>query len=203
MLAEAENDLIALIKGAPIGAKLRDVASLPDLSGDSLVKKFTTDAPAVYLAAGSLRVADRSARLRFGVACIARNSRGHIAARQGDGGAIGPVGLYEMLEAVAGLLDGAFAGQSSWKVTAIDFMAEDLLYKAGVYAGVVQIETYGTVDLPVPVDEEALNDFATFHSDMDIPPHETAAEHNKWLQEPPDQTASKPDAVDQVTLPTS
>lgn len=200
MLAEAENELIALIKGSPLGARLRQVASLPDLSGDSLVKKFATDAPAVYLAAGSLRVTDRSARLRFGVACVARNSRGHTAARQGDGSAAGPMGLYEMLESVAGLLDGAFAGESSWKVTAIDFMADELLYKAGLYAGVVQIETYGTVDLPVPVDEETLDRFITFHSDLDVPPHEAAAEHNKWLQEPADQTASKPDAEDQVWL---
>ncbi|SOD42328.1 phage protein Gp37 [Nitrosovibrio sp. Nv4] len=199
MLAEAENELIILIKASPLGAKLREVASLPDLSGESLVKKFGIAAPAVYLAAGSLRVSDRSAQLRFGAACVARNSRGHDAARQGDG-AIGPIGLYEMLETVSGLLDGASAGSSSWKVTAIDFITDETLYKAGVYAGVVQIETYGTVDLPAPVDEATLSPFITFHSDIDIPPHEAGAEHEKWLQEPPDQTASKPDAEDQVGL---
>jgi len=198
MIGEAENDLIALIKGSPLGTKLREVASLPDLSGESLVKKFATDAPAVYLAAGSMQVADRSGRLRFGIACIARNSRGHSAARQGDGS--GPIGLYEMLESVAGLIDGAAAGDASWKVTVIDFMTDETLYKAGVYAGVVQIETYGTIDLPAPVDEETLDQFLTFHADMDIQPHETTAEHNKWLQEPPDQTVSRPDAEDQIWL---
>ncbi|MEK7787163.1 MAG: phage protein Gp37 [Chloroflexota bacterium] len=202
MLGEAENDLIALVKSSPLGAKLREVASLPDLSGDSLVNKFATDAPAVYLAAGSLQVTDRSAKLRFGVACVARNSRGHDAARQGDGSAIGPIGLYAMLETVAGLLDGAFAGSSSWKVTAIDFLTDETLYKAGVYAGVVQIETYGTVDLPAPVDVATLDPFITFHADMDITPFSAPVEHNKWLLEPPDHTTSTPDAADQVTLPT-
>ncbi len=198
MLADAENELISLIKSSPLGAKLRDVSSLPDLSGESLVTKFANDAPAIYLAAGSVQVVDRSARPRFGVACVARNSRGHSAARLGDGA--GPIGLYEMIESAAGLIDGAFAGGSTWRITAIDFMADEILYKAGVYVGVVQIETYGTVDLPAPVDEEALDQFLTFHADTDIPPHETTAEHSKWLQEPPDQAASKPDAEDQVWL---
>src|SRR5579871_1555869 len=114
MLGDAENDLIALIKGSPLGTKLRDVASLPDLSGESLVAKFANDAPAIYLAAGSVQVVDRSARPRFGVACVARNSRGHSAARLGDGA--GPIGLYEMIESAAGLIDGAFAGESTWRV---------------------------------------------------------------------------------------
>lgn len=197
MLAEAENALIALIKAAPIGSKLREVASLPDLDGDSLVKKFATDAPAVYFAAAPFTVSDRLARLRFGVACVARNSRGHTAARQGDGKLIG---LYEMMEAVAAVLDGATAGNTGWRVTSGDFMNDEILYKAGVYAGVVQIESYG-VELPAPVDEASLAPFQTFHADYDIPLHESATEHNKWLQEPPDTTTSKPDAADQVTLP--
>lgn len=198
MLAEAENALIALIKGAPLGAKLREVASLPDLEGDSLVRKFASDAPAVYVAAASFPVADRAAKLKFGLACVARNSRGHAAARQGDGKIIG---LYEMLETVAGLVDGAgVAGSGSWRVTGCDFLADEKLYQAGVYAGVVQIELAGEQALPDPLDEASLAPFVTYHDNLDIPPLESAAEHAKWLQEPPDQSTSKPDAEDQVTL---
>lgn len=59
----------------------------------------------------------------------------------------------------------------------------------------------GPFDLVPPLDTAVLADFITFHADTDIPPFETAAEHAKWLEEPPDQTTSKPDAEDSVTLP--
>lgn len=198
MLAEAENGLIALIKAAPVGVRLREVASLPDLDGESLVKKFFADAPAVYVAPGNFRVADRIARLKFGIACVARNSRGHAAARQGDGKLIG---LYEMMEAVAATLDGAVAAECGWVVTSCDFMSDEVLYKSGIYAGVVQIESPG-VTLPSALDLGALGDFVSFHADYDIPPFETAAEHDKWAKEPPDYTTSKPEVGETSTVPT-
>ena len=189
MLAEAENGLIALIKAAPVGVRLREVASLPDLDGDSLVKKFFADAPAVYVAPGSFKVEDRIAMLKFGIACVARNSRGHAAARQGDGKLIG---LYEMMEAVAGSFDGAVINECGWHVTSCDFLNDEKLYAAGVYAGLVQIESYG-VTLPSGFDVDALGDFIRFHADYDIPPFENAEEHDKWKKEPPDYNNSKPD----------
>lgn len=197
MLAETENALIALVRQAPIGQRLREVASLPDLEGESLIGRFATDAPAVYVALGSFPVANRAARLKFGLACVARNSRSHEAARQGDGKAIG---LYEIIEAVMALMDGARTPDANWRVTSCDLMVDDNLYKKGIYAGVVQIEMTGEVELPDPIDEDSLSPFETFHADLDIPPIEAAGEHAKWLQEPPDQTTSKPDAEDIVTL---
>ncbi|MDP1681085.1 MAG: DUF1834 family protein [Burkholderiales bacterium] len=198
MLAEAENGLIALIKAAPVGAKLREVASLPDLDGDSLVKKFFNDAPAVYVAPGSFQVRDRIAYLKFGLACVARNSRGHAAARIGDGKLIG---LYEMMEAVAAALDGAVAGECGWYVTGCDFMSDEVLYKNGVYAGVVQIESPG-VTLPSSLDPATLGDFISFRADYDIPPFETPVERDKWSKEPPDYSTSKPDVSETSTVQT-
>lgn len=59
-------------------------------------------------------------------------------------------------------------------------------------------------ELPVTLsleEDAALDTFQAFHVDYDIPDHETAAEHNKWLLEPvPDYTGSKPDASDDVEL---
>jgi phage gp37-like protein len=139
MLAELENDLIAHIKASALGAKLRDVAGLPDLTGESLIKRFATDAPAVYVAPAAFQIESRSAKVHFGIACVARNSRGQTAARLGE--AIGPVGLYEMLESIAAMFDEAQINKTIWKATAIDFMNDELLYKAGLTAGVAQIET--------------------------------------------------------------
>lgn len=58
----------------------------------------------------------------------------------------------------------------------------------------------GPLDLTPPVPDAELDDFVTFHADWDVPPHESAAEHQKWLNEPPDHSTSAPDATDDVTL---
>lgn len=140
MLAEIETDLIAHIKASALGGRLRDVDGLPDLDGESLVSRFAANPPAVYLAPASFQIESHCARLRFGLACVARNSRGQGSARRGDG-AIGPVGLYEMLETMAALFDDALVAKSSWKATRVDFMNDEALYKAGITVGIVQIET--------------------------------------------------------------
>lgn len=44
--------------------------------------------------------------------------------------------------------------------------------------------------------DEALNDFNTMHSQFDVETHETASEHEKWLQEPSDYSTSKPELTD-------
>lgn len=58
------------------------------------------------------------------------------------------------------------------------------------------------VDVPVdggdPVDLASLADFITFSGQIDIPPHASETEHDKWLVEPPDYTTTQPDA--QVTV---
>ena len=58
----------------------------------------------------------------------------------------------------------------------------------------------GPIDLTPAAPDAELDDFVTFHADWDVPPHETAAEHGKWLEEPPDHAATVPDAADDVTL---
>lgn len=50
------------------------------------------------------------------------------------------------------------------------------------------------------IDFNALDDFRTFHADYDIPPHETAAEHQKWVQEPADYSTSQPELQDTLTI---
>lgn len=202
MLAELETGLVELIKTSPLGQRLRQVDSLPDLEGDSLIGRFVSDAPAVYVALGSFRVAGGYARPKFGIACVAKNSRGHQAARHGDGLAIG---LHEMLEATMALMDGAKVAvgiddQVAFEVVSCDLITSEALYQKGVYAGVVQLQTAADVPLPAVLDEAALADFETFHADYDVDPHQVPAEHDKWLQEPADHTTSAPELSDTLNL---
>lgn len=199
MLAEIETGLVTLIRNSSLGKRLRQVDSLPDLDGDSLIGRFATDAPAVYVAMGSFPVKNRYARPKFGIACVAKNSRSHQAARHGDGVVIG---LYEMLDAAMAFLDGAVIdtgdAQVSFEVVSCDQVLSDALYQKGIYAAVVQLQT--TAEIPLPSDAVDLADFKTFHSDYDVDPHQTSTEHDKWIQEPSDLSTSVPELSDTLTL---
>lgn len=203
MLAELETGLVALVKKSPLGQRLRQVDSLPDLEGDNLVSRFLTDAPAVYVAMGSFPVRNRYARPKYGIACVAKNSRSHQAARHGDGVAIG---LYEMLEAVMTLVDGTaisygqgdFAEAVSFEVVSCDLVNSEALCQKGLYVGIVQLQATAEVSLPGVLD--SLADFKTFHADYDVDPHQAATEHDKWLQEPADHSTSAPELSDTLSL---
>ena len=199
MLAEIETGLVDLLKASPLKQRVRQIDSLPDLEGDSLIGRFTTDAPAVYVAMGSFPVSNRNARPKYGVACVARNSRGHQAARHGDGVTIG---LYELLDAVMELVDGADIAYGdntvSFEVINCDLVTSEALFQKGIYAGVVQIQSIAEV--PFSGVTERLADFKTFHADYDINPHQASTEHDKWLLEPPDISTSAPELTDTLKL---
>lgn len=205
MLAELETGLVALLKASPLGKRLRQIDSLPDLEGDSLVGRFVSDSPAVYVALGSFPVKGGYAQPKFGIACVAKNSRGHQAARHGDGMT---VGLQEMLDAVMAIVEttpvtvgeGEDADQVTFEVLSCDQIASEALYQKGVYVGVVQIQAASGVPLPSTLDEAALADFTTFHADYDVDPHQPPAEHIKWLQEPPDHSTSAPELSDTLNV---
>lgn len=191
MLAEIETDLVALVNGSVIKPKLRETGTLPELDGEALVRKFASDAPAVYVAPAPFQIASRVMTVNFGMACVARNARGHEAARRGDGQMIG---LYDMIEVLSGLIDGSQTPGITWTATGVDFLSDEKLYQAGVYVGVIRLR--GQVELVAPIDAAALADFKTFNADYDIDPHQPQAEHEKWAQQPPDYTASRPELTD-------
>lgn len=194
MLAEIETDLVALVNGSIIKPKLRETGTLPELDGEALVRKFASDAPAVYVAPAPFQIASRVMTVNFGMACVARNARGHEAARRGDGQVIG---LYDMIEVLSGLVDGARTPSITWTATGVDFLSDEKLYQAGVYVGVIRLR--GQIELVAPIDAAALAalaDFKTFNADYDIDPHQPQAEHIKWAQQPPDYTASRPELTD-------
>ncbi|MDP2153806.1 MAG: DUF1834 family protein [Methylotenera sp.] len=196
MLTEVENALVAEINKSPIAKKLKQIGTLPDLDGDSLVSKFATDAPAVYVApAASFAIKDSIVNVGFGIACVARNAGGQAATRKGDGKMIG---MYQIAETVAALLDGYKAGGVTLYASSISIMNDEKIYKAGLQVAVITLQ--GQATLPPSIDPAGLDDFITFNAQYDIEPHASAAEHTKWSQEPPDHSTSKPDLTDNITL---
>ena len=196
MLTELENELIALIKSSALGAKVKEVDSLPQLDGQNLVKRFNTGAPAIYVAPASFGIeASGLALPRFGIALVARNAASQKAARQGYGIAIG---LYQMIDAVLGIFNGASTASCAWRPRGVDFLHEELLFQNGVYVATVKVEG-GELQLPYPIDATTLAAFTTFHADYDVAPFETAATQTEWSQA--NYTNGQPDAQDQVTLP--
>lgn len=196
MFAEMEAGLVDLVRNSQLKSRLAVIDTLPDDDEDNLVKRFAADAPAVYVVAGKpVKVADGNLVVSFGFACVARNARGHQDARRGDGLVIG---MYQILEGVLGLAEHGRAGGYLWTVADVGFLNSDKLWSAGLTVGVVTVQT--TVTMPAGIDESTLGDFITFHADFDIPPHEAAAEHQKWVQEPADYSTSKPELQDTLTI---
>lgn len=60
--------------------------------------------------------------------------------------------------------------------------------------------TFDTVHEETATIDGVLDEFLRLNAQYDIDPHETTAEHNKWLQEPPDHSTSNPDLTDNITI---
>lgn len=168
MLTELELELVAAVKGSALGPRLRQVDGLPSLDGDDLVKRFAAEAPAVFVAPQPFTVRDGKATVKFGVAGVAKNARGQKEARHGD--AKGAIGLNEILDSLAVLLDQAATASTSWRVTGVRFMDDAVFFKNGLYVGAVDVE--GLLALDKGIDEATLDDFATFRIDYDVVPGE-------------------------------
>lgn len=196
MLVELESELIALIANSPLGSKVREVDTLPALDGASLVQKFNTAAPAVYVAADPFSINDNGLALpKFGIALVAKNAAGQKAAHQGDGIAIG---LLEMIDALLGLFNFVDTASCGWRPSGVEFVRDEILYKNGIWAAVVKVSG-SEVALPNPADEAALADFKSFHADLDIQPHAAASVQAQWAQQ--NYTGANPDAQDDVIIP--
>lgn len=196
MLAALENELIALIKGSAFGSKVREVDSLPALDGQSLVQKFNTAAPAVYVAADPFSINENGLALPcFGIALVAKNAAGQKAARQGDGIAIG---LYDMVDALLSIFNFVDTASCAWRPSRVEFIRDEVLFNNGIWMAVVKVSG-SEVSLPNPIDETTLASFTTFHADLDIQPHALAATQLEWSQH--NYVHGNPDAQDDVTLP--
>lgn len=196
-LAGIENALVELVKQSRIAKHLRMVDTLPALTGDKLINKFGTDAPGVYIApVARMPIADGMVQVGFGILCVSRNAGGQAQARKGDGIVIG---VYEMAEVLAAWLNGAKPDGVPLYAVGIELLQEDLIFRNGLHAALVSLA--GQMDLAAAIDDADLDDFITFGAQYDIPPHVSGEQHQKWLQEPPDYTESRPELLDELTLP--
>lgn len=174
-----EDELILTIKASPLGARVREVAGLPDGNADTLVKRFRTTAPAVYVSPAPFDVAAPTASPVFEVLAVARNARGQRDARHGDGSVIG---LYEMIDILLPLLSESCTASSGWSVTRIGFGRQELFADHGLHAASLTLR--GRIEVSQDIDAAALDAFVIFHADYDIAPADGAI-----------------DATDHVTLP--
>lgn len=189
MLGDLENQLIALLKDSPLGLRLKVVDGLPDTPDKDVIKRWGLDAPAAYVVAMDGSISQAVATPQFVVVLVARNARGHQAARHGDGKTIG---LYEMLDAGIAELHGGQTEDASWQVSRYQFMQEDALREHGLHVALVQLQA--DTD-PPQKDAVNLGEFLEFHADIDLDPY-TPAEHPRWLDE--DHADPAPDMQSQI-----
>lgn len=195
MLAELELELIAAVNASSIAANLKEVAAMPDGDPETLVKRFATFAPGVYVVAGDIDFDGDAADIYFNLICCARNARGTDAARRGDAQTIG---LYQMVDALTYEFNSLGTASAVWNAKSAMFGKGKVWAAAGLSIASIRLDTKVT---RMPIDETSLDDFITFHGDYDIDPHQPHTEHLKWAEEPPDLTDSQPELTDTLTLP--
>lgn len=185
--------------GQVLSQKVR-LDTLPSALNVGLLKKLIPAGNAVYFTFLGGPVSDvDGARVngRFDAYVIVRHVGDAESRRRGDTTTIGAYEIVSRL--VKQLHDSVVTDIGAIKVKRINNLFSIQLeeaYKAALYA-----VTFEVPDMPFlyEADLDAMDDFITFDAQHDIPPHETDAEHQDWLQEPPDYTDSQPDAQDTVT----
>lgn len=198
MLVAAENALVAALKAHRVvqQIKLRAVDSLPKLPLDQLLARYVADAPALYVLPGRLKGDGDDATMTFTVAGVVRNVAGNAQARKGDGI---DIGCDHLMLAAVRAIHGHKLGICNWMLASAEMVDDEIFDKSGLAAIEMTFES-SRVQIPDDWELGELADFRHFHADVDVPPQAAAGEHAKWLQQPPDYTASRPDADLDLTL---
>lgn len=156
MLSETEQELLDIIDGDSIKAKLKLVDVLPFQTAEQLMR-YTFQAPAVYLNFNQSPVVGVTATSRYTLLCVSRNARGFKEATYGDSTAIGAYPLADRLAAIIS------HGSAGFTVTGIRPMRDSLFDKQGLTVVGVDVETNRTLD--DPLDPSTLEPFITYHAD--------------------------------------
>ena len=200
MLAEAENALLAALAGhRDIKRLVRTVASLPQVMGKDLLRKYLADAPALYVVPGAFEVRDDALVPTFTVAGVVRNVAGHAQARKGDGI---DLGLDHLLVLAMRALHGHKLGACHWNLLRGQMADEEVFFAAGLNA--IEMTFVGSpIELAADYGEEQIDELDNLlhvHADLDIAPMASAVIRGNWLHEPPDYSAGAPDAQMDVPL---
>lgn len=182
---------------AALGSTVRKVETLGGAWTLDALRRALQTAPGVYVAflGGQRGTATGYVNGRFGVYAVTKGPL-EPGRRQGTPREIG---AYDIIERLYSRIDGkTIAGVGSCQATEMANLFQEAMFDLG---GTVYGITVGLPNMPMvyEADLASLADFATFNAQLDIPPHESETEHDKWLQEPPDYTTSTPDAEDTVT----
>lgn len=195
-LLAIEDNLIATIKSI-VTDKVRTVDSLPGDWDDETLKRLLRLMPGVFVVfAGGApeRAGGTSAQLNsvWLVYAATAHASGEAARRRGDAR---QVGAYELLELLVPRLHGhTVPNEGTLSFARIENLYTGAIDKQGVavYAATFNMP----IALPSNLDPALLDAFERFEAQYDIPPHESAAEHQKWRAG--DYTTSNPDAKDTV-----
>ena len=106
--------------------------------------------------------------------------------------------LHDLVDAALTVIDGQYTERFSWRAAKVDFSRSRAFVEAGLLPASITLQTQSYLDRAL--DESVLAEFETFAADTDIEPFDSAAEHDKWLHEPPDHGTSKPDVSDLLKL---
>lgn len=160
-----ENNLLDIISSSAIKNRVREVELLPDVTEKSLVSRFETKAPAIYISYNRAPSIEDFAYRKFSVVCLARNSRSHQHQRPGRSGQHGDnrtIGVFEMVDFLEALLN----SNQGWQVKSDQELRIDLLSKAGLYGMAIELSIRD--DLGYGVDAAALESFKTYTADHSL-----------------------------------
>lgn len=208
--AALENAVMARLKAASVsgelGYRLMEVASYGGQFDD--VDAFANAVrrmPAVWVAIGGDKVVESAGNSLvcegvLAVMAAARNVRGEADTRHGN--AAEP-GTYRMVEDVRRILSWRKLGvalESGLVPQAVRTLFNTRLAGQAVSVFAVEFGFRFTTQAALTEADGDMGEFLQLASQYDIVPHETAAEHDKWLQEPPDTGTSVPELTDVLNI---
>ena len=188
MFNDLQAELITALKTL-LGAKTRTIAPVPTENGEALLRRFGSDAPALYVVLMPGSIDGDAARVRFAVLCVTQDARSTQAARAGTGTTIG---LHPLMNAVMTLGSGALNG---WQATGWDFHDHDDFIKHDLQCGTVFLQVRS--DLPQRELGE-LNDFLQLNAFVDIDPMSSEEDRNNWIAG--EEAETQPDIAAQINL---
>lgn len=199
-ISRVEDRILAVCRER-LGQTVRAIESLPGRWDQDMLRRALRMVPGVYVGfLGGKADEDRmepEIAARYNVYAVTGHASGELARRRGDPVAIG---AYEILERVIpGLHNLTIDGIGTMELRGIENIYSGKLDNQGVAVYGAAFEIPLTFEPPVL--PEDLSDFITFDAQYDVEPHHDREQHEKWVEEPPDYSASQPEAHDTVTLP--
>lgn len=172
------------------------VDSLPGNWDDQMLREFLASPPALLTSFDGGTVGDAGSAIvksKWIVYVVTAHASGQAARRRGD--AL-QAGAYELLELVVvpALHCLVIEDVGTLMLESIENVWTGQVERQGlaVYAAVFALQ----MDLTAKPAESELTPFETFFAQYDVPPHESDAQHRRWLVA--DYGTSTPDAKDDV-----